>query len=127
VSSSTCIHRASSQVFKKLLENIGVFELPTSEEEAWIAQEIRKGATLINYELEFGFCKYRERYLFQPHVKVPSLFLAGKYNLRFFSGSKLAAERYQQFQEWLKTLEEDEDYDCFPPEDGRVITKGKNE
>jgi hypothetical protein len=110
-------------VFKKLLESIGGFELPTPEQEAWIQQEIRKGATLINYELEFGFCKYRERYLFQPGIKVPSLFLAGRYNLAFFKGSKLAAERYQQFQEWLKTLEKDKDYDCFPPEDGKVITK----
>jgi hypothetical protein len=126
-SSSNCIHRATNQVLKKLLESIGVIELATSEQETWISQELRKGATLINYELEFGFCRYRERYLFQPHVKVPSLFLAGKYNLRFFTGSRLAVERYEQFQEWLKTLEEDKDYDCFPPSNGKVITRAKNE
>lgn len=110
-------------MFRKLLESVGIIDVPTSEQEAWIAQEIRKGATLIEYELGFGFCKYKERYLFQPHVKVPSLFLAGKYNLAFFKGSPLAAERYKQFQEFLSTLTEDVDYDCFPPKDGKVISR----
>lgn len=123
MSSSTCIHRASSQVFKKLLESIGAVEYATPEQEAWISQEIRKGATLINYELDYGIFKIRERYLFQPQVKVPSLFLAGKYRLVFFKASKLSLERFWQFQDWLKTLEENKDYDCFPPQDGKVITK----
>lgn len=110
-------------MFKKLLESVGIINLPTPEQEAWIAQEVRKGATLVDSERQFGFCTYRERYLFQPHVKVPSLFLAGKYNLTFFTGSPLAVERYQQFQEFLSTLTENVDYDCFPPKDGKVITR----
>lgn len=110
-------------MFKKLLESMRINELPTSSQEAWIAQEIHKGATLIEYELEFGFCKYKERYLFQPHIKVPSLFLAARYNLHFFIGSPLAVERYKQFQEFLSTLTEDVDYDCFPPKDGKVVSK----
>jgi hypothetical protein len=107
----------------KLLEYVGIIDVPSQEQEAWINQEIRKGATLVNYELQFGWFTYRERTLFQPHVRVPSLFLAGKYNLHFWKGSTLSMERYQQYQKWLKTLVEEKDYDCFPPTDGKIMTR----